>query len=124
MTRLLKTPIIGRSETIVPSSWIDMLAGLSGSYIFRMPPGFCANATLAAAETMSIGAAIANALRSRFIAVFLPLFVAGLPLPSILETQRRLRLVLPTPQQDRLTRLLVEPDVFEARAVVDAVDHD
>jgi hypothetical protein len=28
-TRLLKTPIIGRSETTVLSSWIDIEAGLS-----------------------------------------------------------------------------------------------
>ncbi len=29
MTRLLKTPIIGMMTPTVPSSWIDMLAGLS-----------------------------------------------------------------------------------------------
>jgi hypothetical protein len=40
MTRLLKIPIIGRSDAMVASSWIDMLAGLSGLNIFRMPPGF------------------------------------------------------------------------------------
>jgi len=43
MTRLLNTPIIGPSATLVISSWIDMLAGLSGLYILRMPPGFSAN---------------------------------------------------------------------------------
>src|SRR6184192_1972360 len=35
ITRLLNTPIIGPSATKVASSWIDMLAGLSGLYIFR-----------------------------------------------------------------------------------------
>ena len=44
MTRLLKTAIIGPSDTIVDSSWIDMLAGLSPWGILRMPPGFCATA--------------------------------------------------------------------------------
>src|SRR6266851_333113 len=37
MTRLLNTPIIGPSANTVDSSWIDMLAGLSGLYILRMP---------------------------------------------------------------------------------------
>src|SRR6202030_3175658 len=63
MTRLLKTPIIGRSETIVASSWIDMLAGLSGLYIFRMPPCFCANAGSAANVATSNDAATAKASR-------------------------------------------------------------
>src|SRR5580704_17870208 len=44
MTRLLKTAIIGIWEKTVASSWIDMLAGLSMLYNFRMPPGFCASA--------------------------------------------------------------------------------
>src|SRR5215510_12968939 len=43
-TRLLNTPIIGPSAKTVASSWIDMLAGLSGLYILNMPPGFWANA--------------------------------------------------------------------------------
>src|SRR4029077_16341704 len=46
ITRLLNTAIIGPSETIVDSSWIDMLAGLSPWGIFKMPPGFCATAAL------------------------------------------------------------------------------
>ena len=44
MTRLLNTPIIGPATETVPSSCIDMLAGLSGVYILRTPPGFCAKA--------------------------------------------------------------------------------
>src|SRR5215471_2094546 len=44
MTRLLKTPIIGRLTAPVASSCIDMLAGLSKCDIRRIPPCFCANA--------------------------------------------------------------------------------
>src|SRR6516165_1862699 len=44
MTRLLKTPIIGPSTTIVDSSWIDTLAMLVPSGILRTPPDFCARA--------------------------------------------------------------------------------
>src|ERR1043166_2614746 len=44
ITRLLNTPIIGRTTEIVPSSWIDMLAGLSRWVMRRMPPCFWAKA--------------------------------------------------------------------------------
>ena len=44
MTRLLNTPIIGSTTEIVPSSWIDMLAGLSRWVMRSTPPGFCAQA--------------------------------------------------------------------------------
>src|SRR5215471_9944061 len=44
MTRLLKTPIIGSTTEMVPSSWIDMLEGLSRWVMRRMPPCFCAEA--------------------------------------------------------------------------------
>src|SRR5207253_533991 len=72
MTRLLNTPIIGPSAKTVDSSWIDMLAGLSGEYIFRMPPDFCANAGPTANRATSNGAAgIANALRCCFISLYL-----------------------------------------------------
>src|SRR5260221_53545 len=43
-TRLLNTPIIGSTTEIVPSSWIDMLIGLSRWVMRRTPPGFCAQA--------------------------------------------------------------------------------
>ena len=69
MTRLLNTPIIGPSAKIVASSWIDMLAGLSGLYIRNMPPCFWANAASAAARTVSNAPAAASARRSRFISV-------------------------------------------------------
>ncbi len=44
MTRLLNTPIIGSTTEIVPSSWIDMLAGLSRWVMRRTPPCFWAQA--------------------------------------------------------------------------------
>ena len=44
ITRLLNTPIIGSTTEIVPSSWIDMLAGLSRWVMRRMPPCFWAQA--------------------------------------------------------------------------------
>src|SRR4029450_3214486 len=44
ITRLLNTPIIGSTTEIVPSSWIDMLAGLSRWVMRRMPPCFWAEA--------------------------------------------------------------------------------
>src|SRR5215472_6809094 len=50
---LLNTPIIGPSAKTVASSWIDMLAGLSGLYIRNIPPCFCANAASAAASAVS-----------------------------------------------------------------------
>src|SRR5437868_5641090 len=40
MIRLLKTPIIGISPTIVGSSSIDMFGGLAVRYTRRMPPAF------------------------------------------------------------------------------------
>src|SRR5215472_11255066 len=106
MTRLLNTPIIGPSATKVASSTIDMLAGLSGLYIFRMPPDFWANAGSATTAT-SNGAAIANAPRYRFISVHLPLIVARPHCPGL----------------DVEFGLLVEPNVFKAPAIKDAVDH-
>src|SRR5215472_8045663 len=44
ITRLLKTPIIGRLAAAVASSCNDMLAGLSKWDILRTPPCFCAKA--------------------------------------------------------------------------------
>src|SRR6201998_331414 len=44
ITRLLNTPIIGPSTTIVDSSWGDTLAMLVPSGILRTPPDFCAKA--------------------------------------------------------------------------------
>ncbi len=50
MTRLLNTPIIGSTTEIVPSSWIDMLAGLSRWVMRRMPPCFWAEALAKGAD--------------------------------------------------------------------------
>jgi hypothetical protein len=68
--------IIGPSATNVASSWIDTLAGLSGEYIFRIPPAFWANAGSAAAKATTNGVAITNAPRYGFISVYLPFAVA------------------------------------------------
>ena len=86
ITRLLKTPIIGRSETIVASSWIDMLAGLSGLYIFRMPPCFWATPAPAANTARSNEPAAANPRRLRFISVYLPWLSKVCPAASRLRT--------------------------------------
>jgi hypothetical protein len=53
MTRLLNTPITGRSAATVDSSRIDMLAGLSKCDILRMPPCFCASDGSAAVRAAS-----------------------------------------------------------------------
>src|ERR1700724_4367842 len=95
MTRLLNTPIIGRSAAPVASSCSDMLAGLSKNEILRMPPDFCAKAASPATRASSSEPAITNPRTCRFMN--LPSSAAG---------------------------LFVEPHVFEAPAVVDVVDHD
>src|SRR5229473_7695752 len=77
-TRLLNTPIIGPSATNVASSWSDMLAGLSGEYILRMPPAFWAR-TGPVPEMMASNAPItANAHRCRAISIS-SLFIATQP---------------------------------------------
>src|SRR5438874_259715 len=64
MTRLLKTAIIGRCAKAVDSSWIDMLAGLSGLNILRVPPDFCASAaSMPQVPNMTATTAIAHDLR-------------------------------------------------------------
>src|SRR5271155_526336 len=69
MTRLLKTPIIGPSAKTVASSWIDMLAGLSGEYIFRMSPDFCATAGSPEDRAISTPPVAAHARNLPFISV-------------------------------------------------------
>jgi hypothetical protein len=68
----LNTPIIGPSAKIVASSWIDMLAGLSGLYIRNMPPGFWADAGSATATAINATPVAKSTQRCRFIAVRLP----------------------------------------------------
>ena len=63
MTRLLKTPISGACEVSVASSRIDMVGGLSGLYILRMPPRFWANAVPLPEITISNATAAAAARR-------------------------------------------------------------
>ena len=54
---------------MVASSWIDIEAGLSKKYIFRMPPGFCANAPCPHIAPPSNIPANVNARASKFISV-------------------------------------------------------
>ena len=61
----LAVPII----SMVASSWIDMLAGLSGSYIFRMTSCFWAKASSAANIARNNVRAAANPGSLRFISV-------------------------------------------------------
>jgi hypothetical protein len=70
MTRLLKTPISGPCEVSVASSRIDMVGGLSGLYILRMPPRFWANA-VPLLEIAISNATVAAAAR-RLNAIFCP----------------------------------------------------
>src|SRR5690349_15236641 len=81
MTRLLNTPIIGPSAKTVASSWIDMLAGLSGLYIFKTPPCFWAHATSAVNITRNNEPAAANPRRFRLISVRLPWLLRGRLVP-------------------------------------------
>ena len=67
ITRLLKTPIIGRLTAPVASSCIDMLAGLSKCDICKTPPDFCATAGAEAAIAANNAAAAESQRRSRFI---------------------------------------------------------
>src|SRR6266849_3181132 len=80
-----------------------MLAGLVKPGIRKIPPGFCAIAGSPAETPSSTDTAAASLQRSRFIPVSLPLRDAGRCISQ---------------------RLLVEPEVLVARAIVDAVDHD
>src|ERR1700736_237526 len=93
MTRLLNTPIIGPSTAIVDSSWIDIEAGLVSSGIRKMPPDFCAKA--GAAPRVA-----ANNAR------------------ATIPTHRRMSCSPAFGEP-----LSIEPDVFEAPAVGEAVDH-
>src|ERR1700758_3217464 len=71
MTRLLKTPIIGRLTAPVASSCIDIEAGLSKCDMIRTPPDFCASAT-GAVRPSDNAHAVANLPRFCFIAVTSP----------------------------------------------------
>src|SRR5260221_349646 len=75
ITRLLSTPIIGITTEIVPSSWIDMLAGLSRWVTRRIPPGFWAQAaangrTVASTPTRTMSWRNKTALIKGFLLAF------------------------------------------------------
>src|ERR1700730_16883961 len=63
MTRLLKTPIIGRNAAPVASSCSDMLAGLSKNEILSVPPAFWARAPPAEHSAIISPPTIAKARR-------------------------------------------------------------
>src|SRR6202158_3080507 len=109
ITRLLKTPIIGRNAAPVASSCSDMLAGLSKNEILRMPPDFCADALVAAPSASSNGLTTTSPSKVRFMTV-LPLFRS----PRAARGQARTQPL----------RLPVEPEILVAITVVDVVDHD
>src|SRR5262249_52561830 len=71
MTKLLKTPIIGRLTAPVASSCIDIEAGLSKCDMIRTPPDFCASAIGVASGSDNANAA-ANPPRFRLIADISP----------------------------------------------------
>src|SRR6516225_4564917 len=102
MTRLLKTPIIGPSAKNVISSWIDMLAGLSRLYIFRMPPGFWANVA-SPADIPTNNKVTANAQRLGFISSGLPGLSNGCPIPSLILHNRALACLLHCKSNDILS---------------------
>src|SRR6516162_3325721 len=83
MTRLLKTPIIGRSVAIVDSSRIDMLAGLANQPTLRIPPAFWAKAPSTANNTRDSEAAAMSTRRSRLIPIGLLFRGAGLENPLL-----------------------------------------
>src|SRR5439155_16864611 len=101
MIRLLNTPISGPWEPSVASSRIDMVGGLSGSYILRMPPRFWAGAASLTASMQSSARAANGHSRNNGLIEF----------PRL----QSLRASVGLP---------VEPHDFHAPAVVEAVDHD
>jgi hypothetical protein len=58
--KIIEYPIIGMIAEMLPSSTIDMLAGLSRWNTRRMPPCFCASAGSASAIASSIPPIVAN----------------------------------------------------------------
>src|SRR6516162_11899182 len=140
MTRLLKTPIIGRSVAIVDSSMIDMLAGLANQPTLRIPPAFWANAPSTANNRRDSEAPATSARRSRFIPIGLLFKGAGLENPLLHPCwpvyralrQRGSARSLPHFKRAALSArsgtvvpgLFVEPDVFAPITVEDTGDHD
>src|SRR6516162_3379977 len=109
-TRLLNTAIIGATVEIVTSSSVDMLAGLSRCATRNTPPGCCASAGPATARAVS-PATPAN--RREFIPTRVILLCASRPTQGASVRT----------SHPNSAWLLVEPYVFEAGAIVNAVDH-
>src|SRR5260370_15313943 len=83
MARLLNPAIVVRwARGFTPSS-IDMLGGLSQTYILRMPPGFCAKAVSAPDNASDSAPAAASKRRYRFISVYLLFQDAGSASPPL-----------------------------------------
>src|SRR3984893_8617523 len=144
MTRLLNTPITGRNAAPVASSCSDMLAGLSKNEILRTPPVFCARAGCATRRKASDGPAVANIPNGACITPS-PRRFQYAPRSSVIASPRvgakrrprtgsakqsrgaepgrssLLRRYAPRHDSLRVITLFVEPDVFEAPAIVDAV---
>src|SRR6516225_2432431 len=135
MTRLLNTPDIGRLTAIVDSSSGDMLAGLSKWPIFITPPCFCAQAGQVAENPKSV--APAATIKSNCCLISPPITeiavlivswsrhlvrdrIAGAPLPGRLRNIAR----PPLGALIHCRVLFVEPEVFHAPAIENAVDDD
>src|SRR5215471_2042879 len=138
MTRLLKMPDIGRLTACVDSSSIDMLAGLSKWPRCRIPPAFWATAASGVNNASDSEPAATSARSSRFIRICLLFEDAGLvgPQPhpcrpvywALMQSCSIRRLAHLDradhgPKVGAGLRLFIEPHVFHAQAVVDAVDH-
>src|SRR5262249_38344142 len=105
ITRLLNMPIAARAGFASTSSCIDKLGGESSRCTRKMPPDFCACAPSFADSAAASAHAAARMRNSGSIRYSPP--------PSLI---RRVLWV-------RRWRLIVEPEVLEPVAVVDAVDH-
>src|SRR6266700_2064949 len=125
MTRLLKIPIVGPCDAPVASSSIDMLGGLSKSYILRMPPAFCANAASPAAAASSNAAAAASPRRCPPIFCSSPFQRAFLaPTTARLARQRSRGAAAPPGARHSSCVLSVEPAILHAPAVEEAVHQE
>src|SRR5207245_2140862 len=101
----VKQPKWHSLSTSSTACWRWDARATSASYETTRTPDHCVHRLIHA--TRSVGAAIANAVGYRIIALHLPCAVSR-PIVRALNAK---------------SRLLVEPDVLEAPAVEDAVDH-
>ena len=117
-------PIAGRKAAPVASSCNDMLAGLSKNEILRTPPDFCASAESIAKKTFSNDPtdAIIPACRCMTTKPPSALQAGWPPVSGPFAGLVALERIFNGGSSRR--QLFIEPDVFEAPAVVDAVHHD